>query len=497
MKKIFLTGAVAVMLALSGCDSYLDINENPNSPSVENLDSNLILPGAEMAFANTYGTYLAITSGYFAQYYSQYFGTSNYMDYSKFMQSSVRSSADYTNLSVRSLQNLETVRGKATEKGEWGTYLAATVLRTAAYQAMVDVYGAVPYTEALDITNTTPKYDDGKDVYAGLIAELDAAVAKVNGSEQVATNFLLPGKTAAEWVKVANALKLRLLMRQSGAVDVKAQLKALIDADNFPAGDVSWKGCWKDEAGQANPFYQDDAFTTYGGSQKNMILNLALLTTMDAADDARLEAFFNPNSSKKEYRGGVSGTNFSTTAQYKADYWCRPNKHFDDPVYFITRAEVLFFLAEYEARYGSMAKAEQNYKAAVEASFASAGVEGADRVLEVYPWQPSNWQQNLGIQKWVAMSGTNQFEGYCELRRLKYPAFGDVTGAQIYNVLTDVYKPELLKPGQLYTPIEVNAQLGPNKLLQRWPYPEASITRNSKVPQYAGDTAPIFWAAGN
>lgn len=494
MKKIFITGIAAMSLALGGCDSYLDINDSPNSPSVDKLSTDLIFPGAEMAFANVYGDYMCTTGGYFAQYFSQYFGTSNYMDYSQFKQSATRSSSAYTQLTAGSLQNLKTVMEKASASGEWGTYLAATVIRVAAYQTMVDCYGAIPYSEALDMNNVTPKYDDGLDVYAGLVKELDEAVAKVNGGEKVCTNFLLPGKFASEWVKVANALKLRLLMRESNAVNVQSELSALVSEGNFPSGDVAWEGCWKDELGQANPFYTEDNYASYGGSQKNMILNLAVLATMNAAADARLEVFFDPNTVKREYQGGISGTNFTTTANYKANYWCRPHKEFDSPVYLITRSEIEFFLAEYEARYGSMAAAETHYNAAVEASFATAGVSGADRVLTVYPWEPGNWQKNLGIQKWVALSGVNQYEGYCELRRLKYPAFGTVTGDELYSILNDVYSPSLLVPGTLYTPIDVNTSLGANKLLQRWPYPNASSSRNSNVPDYEGDDKPIFWA---
>ena len=494
MKKILLTGAVALSLSFGACDSYLDINESPNSPAVGNLTPDLIFPGAEMAFANSYSDYFRITGGYFAQHYSQFFGTSNYIDYSKFEQSAVRSSSTYTNLTIRTLQNLSTVTAMAEESESYGTALAATVIRAAAYQAMVDCYGEIPYSEALDINNITPKYDDGKDVYAGIIAELDEAIANVNGLESVCTNFLLPGARASEWVKVANALKLRLLMRESNVVDVRSQLAALVAENNFPASDVAWTGCWKNESGQANPFYQEEFATYFGSTQQNVILNLALLATMNASDDARLKAFFNPNIDKSEYTGGVSGTNFSTTASYKANYWCRPNMAYDSPVYFITRSEIEFFLAEYEARYGSAAAAEDHYKAAIEASFASAGVTGAETVLNAYPWDASNWARCIGIQKWVALSGTNNFEAWCELRRLKYPAFGNVTGDQIYNVVTDDYQPSLLEPGTLYTPIQVNGTLGNNKVLQRWPYPESSANRNSKVPEYKGDATPVFWA---
>ena len=114
--------------------------------------------------------------------------------------------------------------------------------------------------------------------------------------------------------------------------------------------------------------------------------------------------------------------------------------------------------------------------------------------MEAYPWNQSNWAECIGIQKWVALSGTNNYEAWCELRRLKYPAFGTVTGADLYNVVTDDYQPGLLEPGTLYTPIQVNGLLGSNKLLQRWPYPEASANRNSNVPDYKGDGTPVFWA---
>lgn len=489
-----MTGVMALMLSLGACDSYLDINENPNSPAAGNLNPDLIFPGAEMAFANSYGDYLRITGGYFAQHYSQYFGTSNYMDYSQFIQSAVRSSNNFSNLSTRTLQNLSTVIAMAEEREQYGTVLAATVLRVASYQTFIDCYGEIPYSEALDIDNLTPKYDDGKDVYSGLIKELDEALSKVNGIESVCTNFLLPGERAAEWVKVANALKLRILMRESNAVDVKNELATLIEENNFPDFDVAWTGCWKNESGQANPYYQEEFATYFGSTQQNVILNLALLSTMNAADDARLKAFFNPNTDKGQYQGGISGTNFSKTATYKAGYWCRPKMEYNSPVYLISRSEIEFFLAEYEARYGSATAAKDHYEAAIQASFDSAGVTGVETVLNAYPWDATNWAKCIGIQKWVALSGTNNFEAWCELRRLKYPAFGNVSGDQLYNILTDDYQPSLLEPGTLYTPIQVNGSLGNNKILQRWPYPEASANRNGKTPEYKGDAAPVFWA---
>jgi hypothetical protein len=168
-------------------------------------------------------------------------------------------------------------------------------------------------------------------------------------------------------------------------------------------------------------------------------------------------------------------------------------------VYLITVSEVEFFLAEYYARYGG--DAEAHYKAAVDASFASADATGASDIYKsgaAYAWDNSDWKHLIGIQKWVALGGTNNFEAWCELRRLKFPAFGTVTGAQIYDVskaAATAYNPDLLVAGTLYTPIDFNTDLGAGKVLQRFRYAESSSSRNSNTPANKGDDKPVFWAA--
>ena len=91
--------------------------------------------------------------------------------------SATRSSGTYTQLTSRTQKNLQLVRDIAKEKQNWGDYLAATVLRAFTYQTLVDCYGEVPYTEALDVSNPTPKYDDGQTIYAGILSELDEALS--------------------------------------------------------------------------------------------------------------------------------------------------------------------------------------------------------------------------------------------------------------------------------------------------------------------------------
>ena len=501
MKKFAFIFTIALGMLTTSCDSYLDINQDPNSPAEANMTTDIMFPAAEMNLASTYGDFYRITGGYFAQYYSHAFGTSNYVDYSQFKMSATRSSTDYTQLNQRSLKNLNTICQLAEADEEWGTFLAAKTLKAFIYQMMVDAYGEVPYSEAFDASNATPKYDQGADIYAGVLAELDEALSKASAGDKVATNFLLPGKNAGAWIQLANAVKLKMLTRESGVADVNSQIAALVSANNFPAGDVAWEGCWSNESGSLSPFYAEEFSTAWGSTQINVVANIAIVGTMQQKnaegdvvfEDGRLAAFFEPNSSGV-YTGGISGSNFSTSDSYKSGYWCRPVASYDMPVYLITRSEVEFFIAEYYAKAGNAAQAKAHYEAAIEASFATAGVAGAAESIAKFPYDQANYKKCIGVSKWIALAGVNTFEGWCEARRLDFPAFGSVQGTQMYNEQSDAsYHPELYVPGTFYTPIKVEDKLGANKLLERWPYPESSSARNSNSPEFPGYATPVFW----
>lgn len=97
MKKLLVIATIVLAgLATTSCDSYLDINQSPDSPTEGNMSSSIMMPAAEMNLVASYGDFLRIAGGYHAQYYSQYFGTSNYLDYSQFNMSATRSSSTYT-----------------------------------------------------------------------------------------------------------------------------------------------------------------------------------------------------------------------------------------------------------------------------------------------------------------------------------------------------------------------------------------------------------------
>ncbi len=493
MKKILYVLAAAAALSISSCTDYLDINHSPNLPGEDEATTDMALPAAEMALSARYGDVFRIIGGYLSEQYAHFFGTSNYVTYSQFKIASNSTSAAYTDLNRAAIGNATFVCGKAAEEEAWGTYLAATCIRVFAYQALVDAYGEAAYTEAqAGKDNLNPAYDDGATVYAGLVAELDEALSKVSQNPAVATNMLYAGEDATNWIKFANALKLKLLMRERAAVSVDSALTALVNEGNFPTSDVAFKCFVENASGKANPFYQEEFATYFGSTQINVALNVALYRVMSDYGDARLQAFFSPNGNGK-YWGSISGYNMSTSDSYKDASFCRPNMSYNTPVYLISMAEIYFYLSEYYQKVaGDAAQAKAYYEAAIKASFATAGVSGADAAIEAWPYDGTD--KTLGVQKWIALSGINNFEAWCEMRRLGYPTFGGKRAEDIYDFSSDNLDSNVLTPGDLYTPYQVDSQVGSNTLVQRFPYAQASILYNSNCPAVKSPTEKVFWA---
>ncbi len=489
MKK-FIVIFASLILAFSSCSEYLDINYNPNSPTEDVITNDMIFPGAEMNIATQYGARLRMIGGFLVEHYNQNFGTSNYLDsFSKFYVTSQLTSAAYSDLMRATIGNLQTVIEKGNAEGKPGDVLAATCLRVFTYQALVDCYENVPYSEAFG-DNTMPAYDNGEDIYAGLIEELKAAKAAAGAGDAVCTNFLMPGKTAGAWIQFANSLLLKLYMRMGDT----ASVASLVAENNFITSDVQFAGCWENKSTAANPYFTEEFWT---GVQQNVVLNGALLQTMVVYNDNRLGAFFDKNGNGN-YKGGISGRTVTSAGQLTdggatgAAYYCRPAMRYDTPLSLLSVSEVEFFLSEYYAKSGNHASAEAHYNAAIEASFASAGVDGAAAVIAACPYDSSNYMKSIGVQKWVALSGINNFEAYCELRRIKYPAINSVSGEAFEGATSTDFS--TFEVGTLYTPIDVYHEVGVGKLIQRWPYPTSSQSVNSNCPEFEGYSTPIFWA---
>ena len=483
------------LIGLTACDDYLDINQSPNA--ISNVENDYLMPTPEANLATTLGVQFNVLGGYNAQVYGQNAGCSNYLDYSRFLVTASNCQAAWTQLYSRTLQQLEVIRNQAAD--EPGTYLAATVLRAYTFQVIVDAWGEAPYTEALNSSITQPVYDDGAAIYAGIISELEAAKAAADPTDEVCANLLF-GKTtaavgtAANWIKFANTLLLKLYMREHGAASVNDKISALVAEGNFITEDMTYDLCWGNSAGSYSPLYTESLTIA-----NDMALNVALQgTTLSAAGDQRLAYGF--VATDNGFIGTVSGTNLSSelSGANTSDF-AQPNYRYDMPVDLFTVFELDFFLAEYYATINvNHAQAEAYYRAAIAASCARCGVPDATAaVVGTYPYDSSNPMKNIGIQKWVALgTALSGFEAWCELRRIGYPEFSDVKADDIINndVANHNSMPTTYQAGTLYTPKNVDSNVGSKTVRQRLPYPLTSTNYNNNVPATKGATVKVFWA---
>lgn len=491
MKKILLVAVLAV-LSLTSCDKWLDINQDPNAP--QEVIPELVLPQVELALANTYAGTMYNHASFIIQYFDQGVGAQNYKPYTRFSVEATTGNRAYSDMYNLCLNNAEYVRTESAEEEQWGNYLAATTLKVFALQALVDLFGEVPYSEAVKgAAIPQPRYDDGSAVYAGILAELDDALSRLGNSTVTDKNLLFGANSTAKWVSFAKALKLKLLMRQASInwSSVKNLVNALIAENDFPTQDVAFT-CWEDNGTRRNPWYTDAAI--FFGKTDHMAAS-AYVNTLLANADPRLEARFDlPETGGITHKGGVPGIDYNTTTDPKTNF-STPKFVATAPAYIITVAEVFFFKAEAALRNEQMGEAQAAYEAAIEASFAQAGVGSAAgfyAAAQPYAWTASDVNSGLeqiALQKWIALGCVNGFESWCEVRRLGKPGFC-AASADAINGNTTLYETGKLifpknAPQEVTTPTQT--------MVNRYYYPLISTNVNSNAPAQKSSAAKIFW----
>ena len=169
MKKLFkyiLIGAVVV--GGTSCKKYLDINDNPNSPTEST--PNLILPQAIVgaaAMTNTYNLNLADQGGQRANA-GGFGGFGEVVTY----QYSNDSYASLWTSVYNNAKDFQYVIKQTEGNAAMANYSAiAKIMKAFDFSKLVDQFNDVPYSEAFQGAdlNFTPAYDKGPDVYKSLV----------------------------------------------------------------------------------------------------------------------------------------------------------------------------------------------------------------------------------------------------------------------------------------------------------------------------------------
>ena len=500
MKKIYLLAAAGLMM-LSSCD--LDINENPNYPSNGDVSADLVFPAIENAIADAVGDAMFNYAGFFAQYWDQMPTANQYNDLAELHLDEGSRLFDrcYLYLYAGALEDVEDVLSKTTNTSD---IFAAKVLRAQAFQLLVDNLDQVPYTEALQgSANAMPAWDNGQTVYEGVLAELDEAEAAMNGEPMTVTDPML-NKSISQWKGYANALRLRMYMRLiDGGINTSeytSKAKALVAANNFFSGDVTWD-VYSDAVGQRNPwgaiFYEG----TLAGT-KNLCAAYPIVSYYNATADPRADYSLEFSSKYNEYVGQLPGCKtlmgewMGIGSAYNDTYVSNINRAPAKamPIYLFTQSELQFLIAEVEKRFNNNdAAAKAAYETAVSYDFASRGVAGAETFLAA---AKTSWDAQasdadklnlLYMQKWVAFFYRNHMEAWSEARRTDVPVLSSASAKQIFDDSTVYTAGEFVNPG-------VNFITG-GGLCKRVPFPSSARRYNQNTPSAKLLSDRVFWDA--
>src|SRR5687768_14260017 len=102
---------------------------------------------------------------------------------------------------------------------------AATVMKVLSLHYITDIYGDIPYSDALkgfddksqSLGTITPAYDKQQAVYTGLLTELDGALTKFDATKAKPAADLLYAGDVPKWKKFGYSLMLRMAMRLTKA----------------------------------------------------------------------------------------------------------------------------------------------------------------------------------------------------------------------------------------------------------------------------------------
>jgi hypothetical protein len=254
MKKYILIFTVTAA-AMAGCKKgYLDINQNPNFPSTVSAASLVaaaetkaafIMVDPNMANANVWMDQWAFSPNYAVNQDSRdYKITTN------------TGAGLWTNLYSTAFDFQKIIDFGVAQSNPALEGIGRT-MKSMMMQYAVDVYNDVPYSEAFQgAVNKTPKYDAGKDVYEAIYNDLNLAVTKFNAANAsqfpTAKQDLMFAGDKSKWIKLANTIKLRILLRQSGRADRASYITSKLSTD-FPGGLASFLQAG--ESAVVNPGY--------------------------------------------------------------------------------------------------------------------------------------------------------------------------------------------------------------------------------------------------
>ncbi|MEO9873155.1 SusD/RagB family nutrient-binding outer membrane lipoprotein [Ekhidna sp.] len=432
--------------AVSCTNDFSEINTNPNAP-IE-VQPSLLL----RQVVYDYGEQMSYEGFVAGNLLSQHFTMVDFNLFDRHDLNAPQLGGNPWPILYTNLRDNELILDQVNQNVVYEVYRGpALIMKAYMTAALTDIFGDVPYFEALNGKegNTTPTYDSQEAIYLnedGILDNLEQgiiAIQSYSGAQSLEGDILFDGELDS-WVAFANSLQIKYLMRVSGRENVSDRLQSIYDEGNYiQSNDKNAVFDFSDT--QPNTFRMA---VLRSGDFNLFIMSETMQEVMGNLNDPRVEVLYRESSANPGlYLGLLNGPDASNTSISVSDYSLtgtifRENTGALD-ANFITSWETQFLLAEAAERNFITADAQTLYELGIEQAFeywsASQPSDYLTTGPAAYASAGMNPIEQIMTQKWIANS-INGYEGWIEYRRTGFPQLKDV-GASLNSDLIPVRLP--------------------------------------------------------
>lgn len=419
MKKYIIILFLITSTLFTGCEKFLDVNEDPNNltPSKEGT-VDAILPALEMQWIYTGNG----SDNYNPLFYSLQAGiTGTWGDVDRFVYGADLSSYLWSYYTA-GLRNADYLYKVANANGRKHYMGIAQIIMAWHYATIVDYLNKAPMSEAFQYPNIlNPKFDNGEDIYANIFTMLDDAVVNLSAANQYITSStdLIYGGNASKWIKTAKLLKARYAMRlsyASGKTKVaQADIALAALTGSYTSQDDEPKITFQKASNGWSWFY--DATYINPWRPSNFMMGL-----MNSLNDPRIPVYFSPandgvfRTDKYCTTGQVDGSLSKVNPDYVAQ---------NSSIFVSTVAEAKFLQAEAYVFKAQWVDAQTAFEEGIKASMSANGITGATVDTYIaqflpFPTTEEAAQELVITQKYLAMY-LRTAEPWFDFLRTGYP----------------------------------------------------------------------------
>ncbi|OVE59879.1 SusD/RagB family nutrient-binding outer membrane lipoprotein [Chryseobacterium mucoviscidosis] len=426
MKKIFLIIGSALLM-LTSCEDIESLNVDPKAP-VDNPPSGYLFSSGVVTGLNQMNT-LNVNRSIF-RHLTQQLADVTYREGTRysFRRRDV-ADAHWNQLfyALNSLNKSKEIIATETLDAKVKANRLAMIdaMQVYFFQILVDSYGNVPYSQALQIEQfLSPKYDDGKTIYQDLIKRINADISALdNSAAGFGSDDVVYGGDLVKWRKFMNSLKLKLGMNLADvdASLAKSTVESAYSAGVFSSNTDSAIIQYQSTGLFTSPLYED---LVLSGRVDFCATNL-IVNYLKTNNDPRISKYFTTalsGSNAGQYVGGTFGLNPSAAQTLSL---INPSISVANGLgYLADYVEIEFLLAEAAARGYSVGSIATHFDAGIGASMDHWKVSATDKAAYLathnYAVQSTTgnpWKKIIGDEAWIAMYNRG-FEAWTFNRRL-------------------------------------------------------------------------------